>query len=736
MPIGLAFLNPLLLWALPLAAIPIVIHLLNRRRFDTRRWAAMEFLLRAMKRNRRRLQMEQWLILLLRTLAVLLLVLLVARPRFTGGVLGGGATHHVVVLDDSASMAHRGGADDAMDRAREAIDRLATRLATDRAGDYLTLARAGDVGEPLLALVPVAADLPRRVREALAGLRTGDGELGLTATLAGMADAAAAAREVAPQVELYLVTDLRRQDWTDADGAPLPTLATWLAGLDPDLGHLTVVDVGARDGENVAITAVRLVDRVCVAGIPVRIAVEVRNRGGTATAPVELSVEIGGNRFVRPVPALGPGEQATVEFEQTFRTPGSTGLRCALPADRYAPDDARSLAVEVRPAVRALLVDGAPGDTAEDAETFFLGVALDPGGDGSYGVEVRSLADHEFANLPVDELDDADIVWLCNVSRFTPELVGRLEDYLRSGGGVVIWLGEQIDVANYDELLWKDGAGLLPLPLIGVDGDIDEPRGIHLAAADHPLFEGATEQLRLLFAELVLVGRWIAMRDEVGAPVDRLLRVGDAEGPVLMAARTFENGGAVHVVGTTADASWTNLPAQFVFPILVDRLTRTVARPQDLSRNDQRPDGVFELRIDPAEHRPDVEVRRLGDEGDTRTFAAPPSGTEAVTVAIPMRDLDGTGLFEVLRRSHAGGAEVELIARNPLVDEGILDPAPAGTLAAGLPAEVRDRLSIRQGAEAVAARAVEGGSAWRLLGALMLLGLLVESVLAWRFGRR
>ena len=74
--IGLGFLNPLLLWALPLAAVPILIHLLNRRRFQRVRWAAQEFLLAALKRNRKRLRMEQWLVLLLRTLAVILLVIL------------------------------------------------------------------------------------------------------------------------------------------------------------------------------------------------------------------------------------------------------------------------------------------------------------------------------------------------------------------------------------------------------------------------------------------------------------------------------------------------------------------------------------------------------------------------------------------------------------------------------------------------------------------------------------
>ena len=103
--IGFAFLNPLLLWAIPLAALPVIIHLLNRRRFTRVPWAAMEYLLAAMKRNRKRLRMEQWLVLLLRTLAVLFLILLVARPQLEGGGLIGVQKHHVVLLNDSSFSA-------------------------------------------------------------------------------------------------------------------------------------------------------------------------------------------------------------------------------------------------------------------------------------------------------------------------------------------------------------------------------------------------------------------------------------------------------------------------------------------------------------------------------------------------------------------------------------------------------------------------------------------------------
>src|SRR5437016_12394821 len=63
-----------------LASIPIIIHILNRRRFKTVSWAAMEFLLRAMRKNRRRLKFEQWLLLATRCLVLLLVATALARP--------------------------------------------------------------------------------------------------------------------------------------------------------------------------------------------------------------------------------------------------------------------------------------------------------------------------------------------------------------------------------------------------------------------------------------------------------------------------------------------------------------------------------------------------------------------------------------------------------------------------------------------------------------------------------
>src|SRR2546421_2147537 len=101
------FLNPYTMMAgAALVSSPIIIHLINRMRYRRVKWAAMEFLLKSQKRNRRRLIIEQLILLMLRILLVLLAAFLVARFVQAGFSTGQG-TVHVVVLDDSLSMTDR-----------------------------------------------------------------------------------------------------------------------------------------------------------------------------------------------------------------------------------------------------------------------------------------------------------------------------------------------------------------------------------------------------------------------------------------------------------------------------------------------------------------------------------------------------------------------------------------------------------------------------------------------------
>src|SRR5881409_2150547 len=110
--LAIAFIAPAFFAAgVLLASVPVIIHILNRRRFKIVNWAAMEFLLRALRKNRRRLRFEQWLLLAVRCLVLFIFATALARPlacrdSTLASIAGQRSGLYVFVLDNSYSMAY------------------------------------------------------------------------------------------------------------------------------------------------------------------------------------------------------------------------------------------------------------------------------------------------------------------------------------------------------------------------------------------------------------------------------------------------------------------------------------------------------------------------------------------------------------------------------------------------------------------------------------------------------
>src|SRR5260370_23597874 len=136
----MTFLSPLLIWGTLLGAIPLIIHLLNRRRFRRVEWAPMHYLKLTIQRNRRRIELEQLLLLLLRIALPVLLFFYLARPVLNPTGLEqwlgtGGRSTQVVLTDDSLSMGYAAGEAAGFQRAQQTAARL---LAAVRPQDRCT----------------------------------------------------------------------------------------------------------------------------------------------------------------------------------------------------------------------------------------------------------------------------------------------------------------------------------------------------------------------------------------------------------------------------------------------------------------------------------------------------------------------------------------------------------------------------------------------------------------------
>src|SRR5256885_1343369 len=125
----MSFIAPIFLPLLALASVPVIIHLLNRRRFPLIDWAPMKYLKLTIKTNRRRLRIEQIILLAIRTLIVMLLIFAIARPVLSPTGLGGwlagkGRTSRLIVIDDSLSMGYRDQSRSAFESAKDVATQI------------------------------------------------------------------------------------------------------------------------------------------------------------------------------------------------------------------------------------------------------------------------------------------------------------------------------------------------------------------------------------------------------------------------------------------------------------------------------------------------------------------------------------------------------------------------------------------------------------------------------------
>ncbi len=567
------FVNPALLAGVALASVPVLIHLLNRQRHRPVPWAAMRFVLAAYRRTRRRVQLEDWLLLLLRALAVAALALAVARPfTSTEGPLGGLTERRrdlAVVLDGSASTGYRGEVDTVFEREVERARQLVSALDGSR-GDRAHLVLAG--AWPRL----LAWGDPRNALSALDALDAPtDEELDLALALGEVLEFAReeAASTTESRVEVRVLTDLQRGAFAPSadDGAPGDATGG-LSGVLDDLAELGVtvrvedLSDGAPLPPNLSVDGILVEGALVAEGQPLEARVRVVNHGDAPQPAVRVALEVDGVRRPSQTIDLEPRGSADALFPVVFERPGDHALVARLEGDRLAVDDRRARVVHVPPPVRVLLVDGAPSSDFEvDAAARVL-VVLEPlevsdAPGGPPAPFAPTLVEpRELERGDVDPAD-FDLVWLADVESLAPEVTARLEEHVAAGAALVLTLGPHVQPEAFNERLFRaDGSGLAPAEL-GRPVAVASRRGEHYRIATfderHPaLALFAEERWRALLTEAPFYAFWSASPVE-GARV--LARLDDPEGSPLLLERDYDRG-RVLLWTSSMQEDWTGFP--------------------------------------------------------------------------------------------------------------------------------------------------------------------------------
>lgn len=607
------FIHPVIFWTgLGAVSAPIIIHLLNRRRFRLLYWAAMKFLNESLRRNRRRLKIEELILLALRCLAILALALAVAR--FTGcGAMAilpasPGPQTTIFILDDSYSMGQKRGAGTIFGAAkRDLADRIKELPKSERVA--IILASAGKARDAFFDLnfITDAESLIARIE----GLAASDKRARLAEALA-TADQLLGKEQGAKQV--FLLSDCRRLDLAPPEQVNL--LRKRFTKLRAGGAKLIVMDYGRPAGKNLTIESIELADKFAVAKVPFRVALAVRNNGQTTAENVEILVQVRpaaspadeGYEKPRDLPvqvinSIEPGQSRRIEFQVTCGRAGAAAITTELPGDELPGDNKAYLALDVRQVVKMLVVDGEP-DLAdrEQSESFFFALIVDPTGDAYY----RTLPDVVSAEaLGGVAFDDYDLVALLNVADFPVHLgeddnttvypqLEALEKYVRGGGGLAIFTGDRVNLDFYNGPLYAGGAGLSPLRIGPSKGD---PRGRKdfYRLAPRSLAQHSVLQVFHTYmaqgADITGLVRFFTFTpaSELDLPIPAadikpprvLARFTDQQKSPAIVSRTYGKGNVL-MFYTTADKEWNDWPIDPVgtYGNVINDMVRYLARPQ------------------------------------------------------------------------------------------------------------------------------------------------------------
>ena len=440
LPLAFGFANLAMLGWLGAAAAPILIHLWMRHTHRDTPWAAMEFLRQAIERNSRRLKLQQWLLLAVRTLLLVLLALAAAKPYLSGWNLlsGGPQVHRILVVDASMSMQYMTGEESSFDRAQK----LAGELLDDaRPGDVYSLCVLSDTTADLVVGPSVDA---RRIAAQVATLEPSysGGQVGnALATLNELMDQAETNHRNLSGHEVLVFSDAARHAWqTVAEGGSDSAGLTQLAERAP----ITLVDVGPMSPAGVSVADLRVASGLSTTAEPVRLTADITNHGDTPASDLLVQLMVDGAGIDEQVLTVPAHTALPVEFDARFAEAGWQSLSVRTGGDALAADDRAWLALDVRPSVRVLVVEGAPRAAR------YLRHALDPGGNAASPIEVLVAAEGALVDQPLAEFN---CIFLCNVAQFTPAEQTLLERYVQQGGSLVVILGDRVLADTYNRRL-------------------------------------------------------------------------------------------------------------------------------------------------------------------------------------------------------------------------------------------------------------------------------------------
>lgn len=553
--IALSYINPWLLAGLMGLAIPIIIHLLFKRRKRLIRFSTLRFIKTATRENARRMRIKQWILLLMRICMIALIVFAFARPFLKNPLSGAdvsGQKEIILLIDVSCSM-----------RASNGLGSVRLDFAKERATDIINKLGSSDK-----AGIMVFSDEPQIIlksksskSEALSALSRIQPSYKTTNFISAI-DAAQKEFDWNSDLpkEIILITDLQKSGFGN-----LPDFR-----LNPAV-NLKIISV-SDNFINYAFTEVESSGAFYQPGRKYPLIGHLKDFGGKGFDKIDAGIKVNGEEIYFTETDIKKGASKIISNEYLFPATGSYSIEfIGKTEDAFIEDNIRYFSINVREPAKVLCVNGTPSSVPYFQETLYLEAALNPYRLG------KEEGDTLFSPVIIspEEIDSTDFmqyaaIVFANVRDISRTATARLEDYIRQGRGVLWFLGDEISKPRYNEFLYAKGKGVFPAILIDEQGnpaDMDKFWTISSLDKDHFIFEPFKDPTK---GDLS-IARFYKRFDLGGlneSEAKTIMHFHDGK-PALI--EKFLGSGRILLVNSTADIAWSDFPKRKTFLPFVHR---------------------------------------------------------------------------------------------------------------------------------------------------------------------
>ncbi len=564
--LGLSF-----LFALPLIALPVIIHLYRGRQRDVISWGAMQFLEQATTKGRSVQRLEELLLLLLRVAAVLALILALAQPMLRSTWFGSAIDREVVLLlDNSLSMA------------RTVDGTSSCDLMVEKANDFIEDLSSGDTvhvmlaagGGQWLSAEGIAADSDGK-RQLMALLEEIEPTLDRANLLDCLQNVVNTEPHEAPASrQIVVFSDDQSRSWQ------LESDSAWrqLGSARENSSVPTAIDIIAcgfvdADFKNLAVMQLEASRQLVRPEEPIEFTARVTNVGEAVSEETTVQWLVEGEVFSSSdLRSLAPNESTQVSARLQQEKSGKIAVTCQIQAaDQNALDGQASVVIEVSDQLSILVVHDFDDGQDDKSAVQLFAAAL--GYEGEQAQEWHSVYRPELTTVPqLAEIDFSKYraVVMLNLSELTAETQERLHAFVRAGGGLWLALGDLIDRDTFNRFWYDDGGGLSPISLeslVSVDDTNTPPGSIHPPDRDHPATAQLANTTQLDIDQARLAEYWqLVHRGEGEREVWVLLEAGDGS-PLVV--ENLVGDGRVLIQAFPLGLQWTNLPQLKSYVVMI-----------------------------------------------------------------------------------------------------------------------------------------------------------------------